>query len=181
MERTCRPMQISYAHTSFHRCLNRGLVSQIFVKELGQSLIKFDSFTELWRQRLVQASTYSNYVIFSIRHIEVSTLIFVLKSSPELAYVHKGSKDKMRLCRQLRHFDSFTPRQNCRNSADDVFRCIFANEKFCILIEISLNFVPKGPIDNNQASVYIMAWCRIGDKPLSEPMLTQFTDAYMRH
>ena len=21
-----------------------------------------------------------------------------------------------------------------------------------------------------------MAWCRIGDKPLSEPMLTQFTD-----
>ena len=26
-----------------------------------------------------------------------------------------------------------------------------------------------------------MAWCRIGDKPLSEPMLTQFTDAYMPH
>ena len=26
-----------------------------------------------------------------------------------------------------------------------------------------------------------MAWCRIGDKPLSEPMLTWFIDAYMRH
>ena len=26
-----------------------------------------------------------------------------------------------------------------------------------------------------------MAWRRIGDKPLSEPMLTQFTDAYRRH
>ena len=26
-----------------------------------------------------------------------------------------------------------------------------------------------------------MAWCRIGDKPLSEPLLTRFTDAYMRH
>ena len=26
-----------------------------------------------------------------------------------------------------------------------------------------------------------MAWHRIGDKPLSEPMLTQFTDVYMRH
>ena len=26
-----------------------------------------------------------------------------------------------------------------------------------------------------------MAWRRIGDKPLSESMLTQFTDAYMRH
>ena len=26
-----------------------------------------------------------------------------------------------------------------------------------------------------------MAWRRIGDKPLSEPMLTRFNDAYMRH
>ena len=26
-----------------------------------------------------------------------------------------------------------------------------------------------------------MAWRRIGDKPLSEPMLTRFTEAYMRH
>ena len=25
-----------------------------------------------------------------------------------------------------------------------------------------------------------MAWRRIGDKPLSEPVLTQVTDAYMR-
>ena len=26
-----------------------------------------------------------------------------------------------------------------------------------------------------------MAWRWMGDKPLSEPMLTQFTDAYMQH
>ena len=52
------------------------------------------------------------------------------------------------------------------------------NDKFCILIKISLKFVPRGPIDNNLALVQIMAWRRIGDKPLSEPMLTQFTDAY---
>ena len=53
------------------------------------------------------------------------------------------------------------------------------NEKFCILIEISPKFVPNGPIDNNPALVWIMVWRQIGDKPLSEPMLTQFTDAYM--
>ena len=40
---------------------------------------------------------------------------------------------------------------------------------------------PKGRIDNNPALVYILAWCRIGGKPLFEAMLTQFTDAYMRH
>ena len=55
------------------------------------------------------------------------------------------------------------------------------NEKFCILIKISLKFVPEGPIDNNSALVQIMACRRIGDKLLFEPMLTQFTDAYMRH
>ena len=27
------------------------------------------------------------------------------------------------------------------------------NEKFCILIKISLKFVPKGPFDNNSALV----------------------------
>ena len=37
--------------------------------------------------------------------------------------------------------------------ADNVFKCIFVNEKFCILIKISLKFVPKGPIDNNPALV----------------------------
>ena len=29
--------------------------------------------------------------------------------------------------------------------------------------------------------VQIMVWRRRGDKPLSEPMMTQFNDAYMRH
>ena len=37
--------------------------------------------------------------------------------------------------------------------ADDIFNCIFLYEKFCISIQISLKFVPKGPIDNNQALV----------------------------
>ena len=65
--------------------------------------------------------------------------------------------------------------------ADDIYDCIFLNEKFCISNQISLTFVPKGPIDNNQALVWIMAQHRIDDKPLSEPVLTWITDTYMRH
>ena len=34
-----------------------------------------------------------------------------------------------------------------------IFICIFVNETFCILIKISLKFVPKGPIDDNPALV----------------------------
>ena len=76
---------------------------------------------------------------------------------------------------------SSLPGQHGRHFADDIFRCIFVNEKFGILIKISLKLVPKGPTDNNLALVKIMAWRRIGDKPVSEPMLTRLTNAYMRH
>ena len=65
--------------------------------------------------------------------------------------------------------------------ADDIFSCIFMNGKFNISIQIWLKFVPNGPINNITALVQIMAGRLSGDKPLSEPVPTQFTDAYMRH
>ena len=37
--------------------------------------------------------------------------------------------------------------------ADNIFKCMFLNENFYILIKIPLKFVPKGPIDNNPALV----------------------------
>ena len=64
--------------------------------------------------------------------------------------------------------------------ADDIFKYIFLNENDRIPIQLSLKFVTDGPIYNNPAWFKIMAWCRIGDKPLSDPMLARFTDANMR-
>ena len=58
------------------------------------------------------------------------------------------------------------PGQNVHNFADNIFRWNFVNEKPCIFqIEISLEFVPKGPIDNKSALVHVMAWRQIIDKP----------------
>ena len=37
--------------------------------------------------------------------------------------------------------------------ADDTFKSIFLNENIRISINISLKFVPEGPIDNNPALV----------------------------
>ena len=37
-----------------------------------------------------------------------------------------------------------------------------------------------GPIDNKSSLVQILGWRRAGDKPLSEPTMTQFNGAYMR-
>ena len=63
-------------------------------------------------------------------------------------------------CRQASSPSSFSfllnlsiPGQNGHHFADNSIRCIFVNEKFCILIKISLQFVNKCPIDNNPALV----------------------------
>ena len=57
------------------------------------------------------------------------------------------------------------PGQNGHHFADNIFKCIFMNEKCCILIRISLKFVPNGPIDNKSSLFQVMAWCQPGDKP----------------
>ena len=60
--------------------------------------------------------------------------------------------------------------------ADDIFKCIFLNEN---------DSIPKSNFTesnwNKPALAQAMGWCRIGDKPLPELMMTQLTDAYMRH
>ena len=72
-------------------------------------------------------------------------------------------------------------RQNGRHFADNLLRCIFLGRNIWIWIKISLKFVPKGPINDFPALVQTLAWHQIGNKPLSEPMLIWFTDAYVRH
>ena len=57
------------------------------------------------------------------------------------------------------NFNTLRPRQNGLHFPED------------ISIKISLKFVPKGPINNIQALIQMMAWHWIGNKPLSEPMM----------
>ena len=65
--------------------------------------------------------------------------------------------------------------------ADYIFKHIFLNENVKNSIQISLKFVPNVPIDYKWALFQVMAWCWTGDKPLPEPMMTQFTNAYMQY
>ena len=74
--------------------------------------------------------------------------------------------------------NTLRPRQNL---ADDIFKHIFFNESIWISMKISLKLVPKGSINKNPALVQIMAWCHTGGKPLSEPIMASFADAYMCH
>ena len=64
--------------------------------------------------------------------------------------------------------------------ADSIFKRMFLNKNYRIPIQISRTFIPRVPIDNKPSLVQVMAWRRTGDKPLPEPLLTQFPDTYMR-
>ena len=79
------------------------------------------------------------------------------------------------------YINSSSPEQNGRHFGRQHFQLHFLNENDIILIQIWLKYVPRSPIDNNPALVQVMAWRRTGDKPLPEPNMTQFTDAYKRH
>ena len=59
---------------------------------------------------------------------------------------------------------------------DAISQTMFPNvfswmKMFEFRLNISLKFVPKGPINNIPAMVQRMAWRRPGGKPLSEPMM----------
>ena len=68
---------------------------------------------------------------------------------------------------------NMSPRQISRHFANDIFNCIFLNENVLISIKISLKFITKGAINNISALVHKMAGRRLGDKPLSEPMMVR--------
>ena len=66
-------------------------------------------------------------------------------------------------------FNSSPPGQNGCCFADNIFKCISVNEKFCILIKLSLKIVAKGPIDstdldNGDVTVLLTGWTSVSFK-----------------
>ena len=106
---------------------------------------------------LVSMTAGSQYLTIEI--FTTSSFIFSIASRDQKTWLRPRWVNTLRL------------RQNGRHFPDDIFQCIFLNENVWISIKISLTFFPEGPINNNPALVYIMAWCRPGDETLSEPML----------
>ena len=62
--------------------------------------------------------------------------------------------------------------QNGEYYAGNIFKRILSHEKFNILIQISLKFVPEGPTDHKLTLVQVMACCLFGTKPSRKPTLT---------
>ena len=51
-------------------------------------------------------------------------------------------------------------------------------------LQFDSNFIEissQGSFDNRTALLQMMAWRQTGDKPLSEPLMADYFDAYVRH
>ena len=68
-------------------------------------------------------------------------------------------------------FNILRPRQNGRHFADDIFKSNSWMKMFEFRLKYHWSLFLKDPINNILALVQIMAWCRPGDKPLSEAMM----------
>ena len=75
-------------------------------------------------------------------------------------------------------FNTLRPGQNGCHVADDILKRIFLNEN----VFLNDNFNNHCSLESDKSSLFqIMAWRRIGDKPLSQLMTAYLTDAYMSH
>ena len=79
---------------------------------------------------------------------------------------------------QLTHLPSG---QNGHHFGRQFSIAFFINENDRILIQISLKYVARSPIDNEPVLVQTMAWRQWGDRPLPGAMMSQFIDAHVWH
>ena len=80
------------------------------------------------------------------------------------------------VCRNLKYYrmsNTLRTRKNGRHFAGDIFKHIFSNENCCILIRISLKFVPRDPISRYASVGSDDGLAPTRPKPLSEPMLVR--------
>ena len=116
----------------------------------------FDVFFDLHLNKRLSKQSRRRWLLW--RHCNEYIVVFFLR------ICHQPSLTSHLTASITEGFNSSPPRQNGCHCADNILICISVNEKFCILIKISLRFVPKIPIDNKPALVWIMAWPRLGDK-----------------
>ena len=106
---------------------------------------------------------YANHSIANVIILTVLAILKAMKAATETA------------------FNTLRLRQNGQHLPKDIYKCIFLNENVRISsiflnenvrisIDISLKFAPKCLINKILALVLIMAWHRLGNKQLSEPM-----------
>ena len=142
---------------------------------ISKCLLAFGIMIYRWCCKNANVGLYHIQESMSHLGVPMTKFIFLLHhdflwiSSNFYQEIHEEWNDEMKF-RNFLHLNTLRQRQNGRRFADDTSKCIFLMK----MSEFRLRFhwfVPKGPINNILALVQIMAWCRPGDKTLSEPIM----------
>ena len=106
-------------------------------------------------------------------HSDPSKVIYFTECKARVFHYYRGNYHVF--IERFSPFNILIPEQNGRHFEDDIFNWILFKAKDCILIQISLTK------PTNAALFQAMAWCRIGDKPSSEPTSTKMSDGVWYH
>ena len=130
---------------------NSDLKSQMYkLKYAADILVGFDMHTCKWNTPTTSALTYMYTQWYTHILIDNGQLKYPWQRILTLLEQAMGR-------RAGRCINTLRPRQHGCHFPDDIFRCVFLNENVWIAIDISLSFVPKGPIDK-ATSHYLNQW-----------------------
>ena len=143
----------------------------------------------IWRFSMARPcnATLSTYLMYLWRFFSVEVSMVDVLHRHHVASLHLASIHRLTLCEKLRRSSSKTKtlrtsRKFCsKYTLSDIFKCISLKENFWLSNKISLKYVLYGLIGNKPVFVQIMAWHWAWDRPLSEPVMSLLTDAYVRH
>ena len=129
----------------------------------------FVMYLTLFHCSLTCVTTSIGATFLGCRAVHVSTARFHTRASRTSG--NGGTKPWKRIYKITKQLllNALRQRENGRHFSEE---CIYLHEECCILIRVSLKFVPKGPINHMPALVQIMPGHRAGDKPLSELVMT---------
>ena len=113
---------------------------------IGNQILIISNFLGVWYQL--------NIISYHVTVFHPTPVFYMTYASPVVDLQSQGSLwNVMSL-----DVNSLGPRKSGHHFADDILKCILLNKNAWISIEISLKFVPEGPINNISALVQIMAW-----------------------
>ena len=123
---------------------------------------------------LTYFSLMMNMCIFELGHhwLWLIDTIDIDSSGP----IHYLSQCKIILLKTTQNHQHIEALTKWPTSCSRHFQMKFIEWKCVNFSQMSLKFVPSGPVNNMSTLVQIMACRRTGDKPLSEPMLTLLRD-----
>ena len=98
--------------------------------------------------------------------IQIQILIHFFPEFQIQIQIHWQKSDQIQI-QLIKYKYTMKPRQNCCHFTMTKSNSLYC-KKIVSFIQISLKIVSKGPIYNKPALVYVMAWCWVGNKPLSD-------------